>query len=614
MKKQSGFTLVKVMLMSTVASIVVFGTFKETMIQERLTGNFQKDMNARLLAEKGIFTAVANLQNALKNNANLTVDDLVNQHGLHSGKGEIGDDTSFQARVSKDDDDLLEISSLGQRYYGDANQLLIARYALQPGEKNSPFQNAVTGCKGVNLSGSGLVDSYDSSKGPYSDSNRESSGHVNTVIGDSSVTINGNSPIKGDVKASGVVYLTGSSPIIGDVHSNTGVEINGGNGSGYRVEGNVFSGGYLLHKGGKIKGFARVVGNVDMKWGSEILNEGNDAYDIMYGGSGTFPAGYHAQDLVRFEDGTVANNLPYSDTYFKKVPELEPVKVYDPNSPDYDPAKPNKECDPFDLPFNMPNVMAQNPHLDLDFEVSSTQSYLFTPSTGRLLSSQNGTKKAKSLNSKAAQIYLFDNLKQNHGMPDTNEERVFGMKQFKLSSDGKMTITNGDVILLVNGDFKLTGDSTLTIRSGSSLTIFATGKIILGANAQVITEKEGVTDSGIPSLNFFTSYSGQDGIQVKGASNMYATIYAPLTQVKLSGSGQLFGTVRGSIINSSGGSGVHFDSALKNVNFGNGNSVNTKPKLVFKGWVFKPADPLPEEDDAEESNSQGDNNLTGKVY
>lgn len=606
MKQQSGFTLIKVMLMSTMASVVVFGALKETVIQERLTGNFQKDMNARLLAEKGVFTAAKNLQTALSNNTKLTIDELVNQHGLHSGAGSIGEDTAYKARLSKNADGLLEITSLGQRYYGDANQQLVARFELQPADAQSPFQYAVTGCKGVNLSGSGVVDSYDSRNGPYSDSNRDSSGHVNTVIGDSSVTIDGHSPIKGDVKASGIVYLKGSSPVIGNVHSNTGVDISWG--SGVRVKGNVYSNGFYLHRGGEIDGVVRANGNAEMKWGSKINNPKNDPYDIMYGGTGSFPSSEHVQDSVEFSDGTVEYNVSYSNAYFKKNPEVEPVEVYDPSSPDYDPARPNKECDPFDLPKNMPEVMAQGDTPKLDFAVGATQNYQFTPATGRLLSTANGRKKALDLDSKAAQIYLFDNLSQQHGISETTEEQVFSMKNFKLYSDGKMTIAGGDVIFLVDGNFILDGDAKLTIKNGSSLTVFTTGKVILGASGQVITEKEGMTDSGIPSLNFFSSYSGTDGFEVKGASDMYATIYAPLTQVKLSGSGQLYGTVRGSIINSSGGSGVHFDSALKDVNFGSGGNGNAKPTLVFKGWSFEPAKPLPELEAGEGETTDSSNN------
>lgn len=597
MKQQSGFTLIKVMLMSTMASVVVFGALKETVIQERLTGNFQKDMNARLLAEKGVFTAAKNLQTALSNNASLTVDELVNQHGLHSGAGSIGEDTAYKARLSKNADGLLEITSLGQRYYGDANQQLVARFELQPADVQSPFQYAVTGCKGVNLSGSGVVDSYDSRNGPYSESNSDTAGHVNTVIGDSSVTIDGHSPIKGDVKASGIVYLKGSSPVIGDVHSNTGVDISWG--SGVRVKGNVYSNGFYLHRGGEIDGVVRVNGNAEMKWGSKINNPKNDPFDIMYGGTGRFPSSEHVQDSVEFDNGTVEYNVSYSNAYFNKNPDVEPVEVYDPSSPDYDPARPNKECDPFDLPNNMPELIAQGDISKTDFEVGATQVYNFTPGEGRLLATKNGRHKARNLDAKSAQIYLFDNLVQNHGVVNTTEEQVFSMKNFKLYSDAKMTIAGGDVIFLVDGDFVLDGDAKLTIKRDSSLTVFTTGKVILGASGQVITEKEGMTTSGIPSLNFFSSYSGKDGFQVKGASDMYATIYAPLTQVKLSGSGQLYGTVRGSIINSSGGSGVHFDSALKDINFGSGGAGNAKPALVFKGWAFEPAKPLPESDTTE---------------
>ncbi|WP_241651832.1 DUF7305 domain-containing protein [Pseudoalteromonas phenolica] len=249
-------------------------------------------------------------------------------------------------------------------------------------------------------------------------------------------------------------------------------------------------GAFFTHRGGEVKGYVRAVGNVEMKWGSKIINANNDPYDIMYGGTGNFPASYHAQESVQLDDGTTRQNVSYSDAYFRKTPEIEPVKVYDPSSPDYDPAKPNKECDPFELPLNMPDVMEQNPERDQDFAVGATQTYMFTPKIGRLMTSQVGIKKAVALDSKKAEIYLFDNLSQSHGISDTTEERVFGMKNFKVYSDGKMTITGGDVIFLVDGDFVLDGNAKLTIKSGSSLTVFTTGKVILGASGQVITEKK----------------------------------------------------------------------------------------------------------------------------
>ena len=36
-------------------SIIVLSSLRDNFIQERLTGNYQKKMNARLVSEKGIF-------------------------------------------------------------------------------------------------------------------------------------------------------------------------------------------------------------------------------------------------------------------------------------------------------------------------------------------------------------------------------------------------------------------------------------------------------------------------------------------------------------------------------------------------------------------------------
>ena len=54
-KKQRGFTLITVLILTSMASIVVLNSLRENLVQERLTGNFQKKINSRLLAEKGVF-------------------------------------------------------------------------------------------------------------------------------------------------------------------------------------------------------------------------------------------------------------------------------------------------------------------------------------------------------------------------------------------------------------------------------------------------------------------------------------------------------------------------------------------------------------------------------
>lgn len=567
-KAPKGFTLITVMLLTTMASIVVFAALKESIVQERMSGNFQKDLNARLLSEQGIFTHAESLQNELPNDATLTVDKLLELYGKQSGKGSINADALFATNLVKVSDSEFEIHSTGSRHNKDANASLVARFAFQGAVYESVFSHAVTGCKGVNLSGSGSVDSYDSSKGSYEET-KTNDGDVNTVIGDSDVVLAGHSPIKGDVKASGVIYLQGSSPIIGDIHSNTGVDISYGGGT--RVEGNILSGGFYLHRGGLVTGTVRVNGDATMKWGSKIGNVNNDDFAIQYGGRGNFDdSSKHSQQ-----------GLPYSNSRFNVNPNVEPVRVYDPTSPDYDPSKPDKECDPLALPLNMPDVMEQS-SLFRPFKTGPTQEFDFTPSIGYFTKNGSGTRTSFSQS-----IYILDGMTANQGSMGADDPLVFGMKGASLTSDSQVTIRGGDVIWLIDGDFVMSGDTRIYITKESSLTIFVTGKVDIGASAKIITAQEGLTKSGFASLSFFSSNSDPEGFIFSGATDLYAAIYAPRTTIIMKGSGQLYGTVRGASINASGGSGVHFDAALKNIQLGGSTSLKQAAKISFLGWRYK---------------------------
>jgi hypothetical protein len=578
MKVQRGFTLIKVMLLSTMASVVVFGALQESIVQERLTGNFQKELNARLQAEKGVIESITAIKNEIANSPTMSVAELVAKHGQHSKQvNELVETAKYNTTVTNPSGDIIEISSHGSRYNQDANSYLVAQFEYQPVATEPLFADAVTGCKGVNLSGSGSVDSYNSKEGTYEET-KTHNGHVNTVFGDSDVVLNGHSPIRGDVKASGIVYLKGSSPVIGDIQSNNGVDISAGD--GVRVDGNVLSRGFVMHRGGTISGYVRAQGDVTMKWGSDIKNEKKDGLNIRYGGVGTFP------DKTTFTQ----NGVHYSDEIFQFDPVVEdlvpPVKVYDQNAPDYDPAHPNKECDPLALSMNMTDVMGNTTEYT-DFSVGAQEKYTFSPQRGFFTQSANDE---GIWSAKPHDIYLFDTVKQQHGYHDTDTEYVFGMKHFNLRSDGEVVIDagskGGDVIWLIDGDFILSGHTTMTIKEGTTLTVFVTGKTHFGASTKIIIEKEGIAQSEHMAFSIYSSYAQADGVSVNGASDLYAAIYAPLTSVKLSGSGQLYGSVRGAVIDSSGGSGIHFDEALKTSKIGKGNNTNGSV-LKFLGWSYR---------------------------
>jgi hypothetical protein len=195
-----------------------------------------------------------------------------------------------------------------------------------------------------------------------------------------------------------------------------------------------------------------------------------------------------------------------------------------------------------------------------------------------------------------ADVFLFNSKAQNQANGSNSKEYIFALDRLKMTSDGKMEVSGGDVILLIDGDFSMAGSTTLTIKKDSSLTVLLTGKVNIGAGAKVITEQEGLTTSGHPSLSFYSSFNGVNGVQFSGAANLYAAIYAPLTTVKLSGSGELFGSVRGSTITATGGSGAHYDAGLLQVQ--NGGTPASSARIVFLGWSYKTAETTEEESEA----------------
>ena len=292
-KKQSGFTLVTVLILTSMASIVVLNSLRENIIQERMSGNFQKKINSRLLAEKGVFEEAKLLQQAFSDDKTLDIDGLIAATGAASGRGLIGEDATYNASISKNAAGELEIISLGERYGGDAQSNLVARFGFTPGKGGSVFENAIVGCEGVSLSASGRIDSYDSSKGDYDPDKAEAGAVIGTVYKDKDVTLSGASTIWGSVHATGSITFSGSSPITGTLRANNHITIDSnftvstdpvlpdGFPLDTAVGGDVLSAGGVTWKQGKILGVVRA--NKDLNFFSLFILEFSNDMPFFYG-------------------------------------------------------------------------------------------------------------------------------------------------------------------------------------------------------------------------------------------------------------------------------------------------------------------------------------------
>ncbi len=550
---QQGMSLVTVMLLSSLAGILVLGSLRDNIIQERLSGNFQKKMNAQLVAERGIFETHAALLALLQDNPDATLEELMAAVGGEDlakfGNGGLSD-MRYSVDLSKDSSGQLLLASRGKRFEGSS--ALKARFELTSGGGSSPFANAIVGCEGVDLSGSGKIDSFNSNNGGSYDPNAPGqNANVTTIEPDSDITLGGHSPIYGDVAATGNIELNGSSPVEGNLHANGDITLSY-SGVDYRVTGNIFTRGNYLHKGGSVGGYVRANGNAEMKWTTFISNLNNSEADILYGGTGIFPDGTNHKDQ--------AGNY-YGDAQFKVMPDVAKVPENDGSSSDL--TDPSTNCDPLSIAPQISAIDDGSSTLH-SFSAGAGATYKFTPNAGQGSVAQMAPVNAEVLG------FIYP---------------VYKLSQFSMSSNANVSIAGGDVFLYVAGNFALSGATTMTIEADSSLTLLIEGRVSLGAGSNIVTQQPGLTsESKRPSLSIYSSNTDDEGVSIYGDSEIYAAVYAPFTAVSVAGSGELYGAVRAKKLSVTGGAAIHFDHALANVDPSGGLIGEKKLRLV--GWEY----------------------------
>jgi hypothetical protein len=66
------------------------------------------------------------------------------------------------------------------------------------------------------------------------------------------------------------------------------------------------------------------------------------------------------------------------------------------------------------------------------------------------------------------------------------------------------------------------------------------------------------------NLQIISSYTQPNGVTVGGSSTTYLTIYAPTTDVSVSGGAPLYGALVGKTLSTGGSASIHYDVNLAN--------------------------------------------------
>jgi len=128
-----------------------------------------------------------------------------------------------------------------------------------------------------------------------------------------------------------------------------------------------------------------------------------------------------------------------------------------------------------------------------------------------------------------------------------------------LKKNVAMTVT-GDATIYVLGDFTTGNNVDITITPGSSLTYYGDGIFSVNQNAALNTMEKDPNDFII-----YSTYSGANGILLKGNSEFYGAIYAPDTDVKFNQNAAIYGALVGDTVTIGKNANIHYDESLNTI-------------------------------------------------
>lgn len=126
---------------------------------------------------------------------------------------------------------------------------------------------------------------------------------------------------------------------------------------------------------------------------------------------------------------------------------------------------------------------------------------------------------------------------------------------------GDITLSAGKYVF---SSFDITGQANVLLPTdGSTVYIYVTGDISISGNASVNANTKK------PAKLIVYGGPNTSSVQITGggaqSQGIYAGIYAPASDFKISGNGGIYGGIIGQTLQMSGNGGIHFDQALKTV-------------------------------------------------
>ena len=531
---EEGFAAVTVMVISLLGGLIVFDTVQENVNQERMAGNYYKELNARLQAENGLAAAY----NALSANSSISNTEMMTA---------LNTNTSTSYRYTLDawensaDTSIMELDSKGAHYEGNYDIRGTITAGSSPG--NNVFNNAITTCDGASLGSGGVIDSYNSDDGAYNSSNPGGNGDITILNENSSLNLSGSADIYGDVSVNGNISLT-NGKIYGDA-SATGNIITNNSGEA-SIGGNIEAGGNVTYKS---TDGTNAPDSISSDGSVTIGGEGQTSFngDVSYGGDngGTYTSG----------DNVENNVTQYDEDHVSEIA--------------------SQECDILNIADEFGNTtdgigkLLNSTPTTLEFGGNNT-SYVISDSG--LIDTHNNQRvviqtESVEFLSAETEVYVLD----FNGF-------TYGGLSLTVESGSNVTIylsTN----TIIGGSIEVEEGATLTILTKSSFEVGSNGSIT-NLNGDGTTSPSVVNSDGNIGTTLYSNYqstSNSDyGVELFGGTDSYMATYATKASVKIQASGDQYGSIRSNYVNVTNTSiGLHYDEQIANANIGDSTGDST---------------------------------------
>jgi len=604
MKDQKGFVLISVVLITTISSLFALNAIQEGRLQERIGGNQQKEMNARLLAEKGLFDAFGYIE--AQNKAKLDHADIkANLLTTYAAIDEIDLDILLDP-----DNNLFILKSTGS--INGATAHLKAKIKVIPNAPRSITTDVVVACDGITITGSGKVDSYRSSEGAYDPNNPGRNGDIRTISDNANITMSGGEKVFGDISATGAIDIN-SGYVTGDVKANHDVTLNQVGSEEHGFIQNISTGGNLSFNAG-----VKVDHNINVS--QNVTFSGDESAQVV-GGELNYAGTSNIDALI-------------SASVNGRAPEVSTVE--------------SEDCDPFAIATNMGAIsqdMVTRGITQSDGSITDpADTNIITTMTKQHAGEQdaplrlsivegevgsatvfadaNNTSAVTTVATETLNTFMKNDAINSVDLENKHPREVFIFDDLHLVN--RNIEIEGHVTILVRGDLSVGGGGAgFVFASGaaatSSLTILSEGSVDIGSDAQVFPGASfNKADDGKVPLTVYSSYEkeevsserqailtdaqadfdvaledknndptaenisalvdareARDAAQLDfdrvadnaftfdGNTEMYASVYAPLGDINVGASGDLMGAIRGKNISITGDAGIHYDEALE---------------------------------------------------